>query len=859
MLDQCVEAVARAAGRKLTAAETGGIEDRMLGSMRELARKDPAAWRGMSREQRFAEAGKLAHANYKADTLAAQARTVRDMQTRAAQLRLLDSFKPGLKGQLAALRQRLTFHGNYAGRDLSLDQRIKGVYHDFLRQLDGGSQKGRFWGLVQNPVEQHSLIRAIFGERTGNPEHDAMGQDVRNVLESARVTANDAGVQVHRLDNWNLPQPWAWEKVGANREQFVKDMMAEIDPNSYVRRDGAPMSRDEIQKLVEASAETLGTNGANKRGEQMGSGYAGSVGASRNAPRQLHFRDADGYIRMMDRYGSANNAMAMLDHHFNGLARDIATSRTYGRSADRFVAQLINRAFAADAKSGLGEKQLKKLESIRDQTVKEYQALRQPAHSGALPLWAKISDVTRGVVGSTLLGGSTLAAIPDMGMAMAYGREIGLNRRAMLGSMAEGFKPTKENLAYIRRLGIVTDTMQHGTTRFGAGELSNQFTRFLNHGVHVASLLRMWDRMQIHGFSASLMDMLGEHVSKTDFAALDPRDAEYVASRGVTADHYATWRQAELEGGPSGKHTMLTPDSIYGIPDEKLRPIAEARMGDKATPAQIDEDVRRLRSEAAQQLLALTISESNVGARGGTGNTIADNVRLHVTPDNAGTIMGQMARWLLFLKQTPLGIFRTHMLAVPGAMGDWKSAWAYRARFMAYSASLGALALTLKSMALGQDPENLLTPKGMGKVAIASGGFGMYGDFIFGDKTEHQDNAFVKTLGPGATALSDAYDLFNATQNEATGNGSTRPGQYGAKTLRFARNYAMPFSRLWYLKAAFNHMVYQQQMEKLSPGYNARVRERMSRQGQTSWWQPGDMAPSRAPDVGAAVGQPANP
>jgi len=857
MLPQCLEALTKAAGRALSKAEIDGIDERMLSSMQTLFRKDPDAWRGMSKEQRYAEAASLARTRYGEDIAAGQARTIRDMQTKARELRKVDSFKPGALGQLAALRQRLTMQGNYRGGDVSLDQKIRGVHRDFTRQLDGGVQKGRFFGLIQNPMEQHSITRAIFGERTGNAEHDQLGQTVRDVLEQARVTANDAGVPIHHLENWNLPQPWAWEKIGANRAQFIKDALAEIDPNSYVRRDGTPMTMEEIHKTIEASAETLGTDGANKRGEGTGGGYGGGVGATRNAPRQLHFRNADGYIRLMEKYGSAVNVMSMIDHHLSGLARDIATARTYGRDADRFVSQLIDRAFAADAQAGLSEKQLKQLGNLKRQTQKEYEALRAPGHPGALPLWAKISDTVRGVVGSTLLGSSTLAAIPDAGMAMAYGRELGIVKRKLLGNMAEGFKPTKENLEFIRRLGITAETMQHGTHRFGAGELSNQFTRFLNHGVHVASLLRMWDRAQMHGFSASLMDLLGGHVSKTDFANLSPKDAEYLASRGITADHYNTWRQAELETGPNGNHTMLTPDSIYAIPAEKLRPIAEQRLAavsKKHTAEDIAREVRTMRSEAAQQLLALTLSETQIGARGGSGNTIADSVRLHITPDNAGTLMGQMARWLLFLKQTPLGIFRTHMLDVPGGMNDWQSAWAYRARFMAYSASLGALALTIKNIAAGNDPEDLLTPKGIGKVLIASGGLGMYGDFLFSDKTEHENNAFAKVLGPGATALADAWDMFSSTQNEAIGEGSTKEGTYSAKLLRFARNYAMPFSRVWYAKAAFNHLVYQQMMEKLVPGYNDRVRQRMAKRNQSSWWPSGETLPERAPDLTKVYG-----
>lgn len=852
MLPQCIEAVTKAAGRPLSKAELDGVEERLVSSMTEIARKDPAAWRAMSKDQRYIAGAQLARDRYKADVAAAQARTVRDMQTRTAQLRKLDSFAPGLKGRLAALRQRLTMRGTYAG-DVSLEQKIKAVHHDFTRELDGGAVKGRFWSLVQDPVEQRNLMLAIFGKDTGNPDLNALGKHVREVIERARVTANDAGIPIHHLDDY-MPRAWAWERIGADRARFVTRALQEINPADYINRDGSQMSPEQLRRFVTEAAETLGTNGANKRGEQMGTGYGGRVGASRNAPRQLRFRDAEAEIRMAEEFGASDNVLSLLDSHFHGLARDIATAREYGRDADRFVRQLVDRAFAADVGAGLDEGQIKQLESIRRQTLKEYDALRSPGSPGTLPLWAQVSNTIRGIVGSTLLGGSTLAAIPDAAMAMAYGREIGLARRAILGNMAEGLKPSAENVAFIRRLGITAQTLQEGTHRFGAGELSNQFVRFLNHGVHVLSLLRMWDRGQTHGIAASLMDLFGSHVSTGDFSALAAKDQDYLTSRGVTADHYATWREADLERGPEGNHTMLTPDAIYAIPDAKLEPIARARLGAKAKPAQIAEDIRRLRSEAAQHLLSVVLSESQIGARGGAGNTVRDNLAFHITPDNAGTIMGQMARWLLFLKQTPLGIFRTHMIDVPGGMTDWRSAWTYRARFVAASASLGALALVAKQIALGQDPDNLLTKEGAAKVAIASGGLGMYGDFFLGTSTEHRNNGLVKLAGPGATFLDDLIHLYGDTENEASGESTTRPGQYGAKLLKFARNYAMPFSRLWYAKAAFNHMVYQQQMEKLSPGYNARVRARMARNHQTSWWDAGEPWPSRAPDLSTAVG-----
>jgi hypothetical protein len=43
--------------------------------------------------------------------------------------------------------------------------------------------------------------------------------------------------------------------------------------------------------------------------------------------------------------------------------------------------------------------------------------------------------------------------------------------------------------------------------------------------------------------------------------------------------------------------------------------------------------------------------------------------------------------------------------------------------------------------------------------------------------------------------------------------------------------------------------------ESISPGYLQRMRQRARKTyGNDFWWQPGEAAPDRAPDFGAAVG-----
>lgn len=868
MKPACEAAVEAALGRKPTKGELDSIETRIFSSMRDLQAKDPGRWRMLSRDQRLQEGAKLARQKTLEDVTRAQSNTIRDMEIKADQQRRLESFKPGTgkgEGQLAALRQRAVYDAEARGGDLSVEMKRKSVFRDLTRRLEDIGGRGKFWGMVQDPLEQRDLMKAIRDEPTGKPQVDQAGATVRKVMDEALQQMQDAGININRLDDWHTPQPWAWEKVGADREQFIRDALDAIDPDRYINQDGSPMTAVEREKLVRASAETLGTNGSNKRAEKQGTGFSGTVGGSRNAPRQLFFKNAEAYSSMMDKYGSADNVHAMLLHHLNGVSRDIAAVRSFGRDADNFFPQMVEKAFTNDAKEVKGatpekrEKALQKLEKLKKRTLKEWQAMRQPDHPGSMPGWVKVSQAIRGLAGSTLLGSSTLSAIPDLQMAVGYSRLQGVARSKVLGNIGEGLNPA--NRKTISRLGIVVDGLESAANRFGSEELGPHGIRFLNHVVHVGSGLRMWDRGMAHGVSASIMDMLGEHVSKTDYAALDPKTAQYVEKRGITPDIWNTWKLADLDTGQDGTRTMLTPDAIYDIPDAKLQPLAEQRLAareGKVTPDEVAKETRNLRAEAAQHLIGTALHEVQAGARGGAGSTVADQIGLMLDPGDRGTLRHELASWLLFLKQTPLGIFKTHMFDVPRGLDDWQSAMAYRAKFMAGSAALGALSLEVKNLVNGQDPEDLLTRKGLGKILVASGGLGMYGDFMFGDKGDHQNGALAKLLGPGATMIEDAinlgYNAKTASVGDAEGGESVRPDQIGAQALRFARNYTAPLTRLWYVKAAFNHMVYDQLMNNLSPGYSDRVQQRMAQRNQSSWWNSGETAPSRAPDLTKAFG-----
>jgi hypothetical protein len=1097
----CAAAVAKVLGREPTKAEQDSIQARIYASMKELQAKDPDAWSSMSRESRLLEGAKLARAKTLEDTTRAHAATLRDVELKAREIDNLGRVEAGVgkgKGQLNALNQRTLFDAKLEGKGTSLEQDIHAVYNESMSRLDNFGGKGKFFGAVQNPVEQHALIRAIRGEATGKPEIDKAGESIRRELEILHQKANDAGIHIHELDDWHHPQPIAWEKVAARRDEFEADALNHIDRSKYITRDGTPMTDEQIQKSVAASAETLGTDGANKQIDGAGGYGKGRVGGSRNAPRQLHYKDAASYQFMMDKYGSANNVYSLITHHIRGMARDIATAERFGRDADTFYPQLAERAFMADAKA-IGaldiapekkEKLLKQLKGQKNNTLNMWKGLRHPDAPGAIPLWARISQNIRGVAQSTLLGGAP-SAFPDAAMATEYMNLRGIARSRVLGNIAEGLKPTKSNIGFVNRLGIVNSHIDASAHRFGSEELGNHAVKYLNHVVHVGGGLRMFDRGMTHGVAASLMDMIGEHTRNTEFHDLDPATAKLAEQYGITKDHWDTWRAADVEKGPNGNHTMVTPETIYSIPDEKLRPMAEQRMAatsadfkagaderaarsakesewvagrgakldalkqrasdtiaameakadakdtaaqgdhdaraaeirakvdraevatdihrylatdkaqtharafleaveegaaverqthmerthpdnrsdsmietlDKApavgekmqaliqrygagvgakaeglgkrqgradaniadaqrrvnqgmrdrsakiddkheafekrissTSAALDEftqrmrdhqakrteldtaftqrheqeiqrEMRNLRSGAAKQLLSTVLSETKIGARGGSGTSMRAQLAYGgaLSAGKRGTLAGEAAAWLMLLKQTPFGIAKTHMWDVPRSLDTWGAAAAYRAKFMAGSAFLGAVGTEIKDLILGEDPEDLGTMRGLGKVALASGGFGMYGDFLFGERGDHKNGTLTKLLGPGATMIEDALNLGKSVQSTLAGTAGLDPepgepkaipaDKLGAQALAFARNYAMPLTRIWYAKAAFNHMAYQQMMENMAPGYSQRVEQRMQARDQSNWWPTGQATPERAPDMSKMLGQ----
>ena len=107
--------------------------------------------------------------------------------------------------------------------------------------------------------------------------------------------------------------------------------------------------------------------------------------------------------------------------------------------------------------------------------------------------------------------------------------------------------------------------------------------------------------------------------------------------------------------------------------------------------------------------------------------------------------------------------------------------------------------------------------------------------------------------GPAAGAVAGLIgDLGLVNAWEAAKGKETH---FGAESLRWI-NSNLPGANLWYTRAMWEHWILHNLQEAVNPGYLGRVTARaMKDWGQQYWWEPGEAAPQRAPDMGKAVGQ----
>jgi hypothetical protein len=378
--------------------------------------------------------------------------------------------------------------------------------------------------------------------------------------------------------------------------------------------------------------------------------------------------------------------------------------------------------------------------------------------------------------------------------------------------------------------------------RWGSQNLGHRVTGRLAAGVIKASGLSTITEVRRRAFSVSMMDTLGSLTREhADLASLDAMDRTFLQKTGITEEHWQIWRMADPDAW-RGNDTVLTPEAIYRIPDEKLREL----NGPHSNP-------RLAKDKAASALMGFVRREQDIaviepGAR--------EKAMIHAG-SRPGTWKGELLRSVFLFKSFPIAMITRHLGRAFNSNMTKGQRVAYSTALVAATTVMGAIAVEANDLLNGKDPRSLnpANPRGKANIMAAllkGGALGIYGDMLFADPDDYGQSYTGQLLGPVTGTVESGLQLTLGNMNQAARGEET---DLGAELVRFGKGQ-IPGANLWYTKAVTDHLIFQQMQEYFSPGYLRRMKARSQRDyGSSYFWEPGQITPNRAPEAVQAVAE----
>lgn len=845
MRADCLQAIATALGRELTAAEAKNVEDRIAKSMRSLAREDPQKWMATPLDDRLRQGGERAAADLVSEAKLKQYRQALGIlaQSRLMQY-MVDAAPRGIDG-LDALKRVSAFIADGKSNFLSIESRARAVRNDALRQMITTMEatNPKFFGLFENMDGVRDLVRELYGEESGNAAAKIGAKQFHDVAEQLRQRFNRAGGDVGQLESWAIPQHHSqWRVAKATVDPWVADVLPKLDRSKYINDDGTRMTDAQVDDFLRHAYETISTGGAlkNDPGAFKGNGMRANRG---NASREIHFKDAQGYLDYQAKYGDRSLYQVLLGH-IEGVSKDVAVVETMGPNPDQTFRYLVDSAYqhlvSADPT------QLGKLNSRYNpktgagSVADRYNIVSGKTDPVASELLARSFDTLRSWLISARLGSSVITSMSDEATLHLTAKVNGLPEMKLLANELATMDPSnrmEERVA--QRAGLSLNTLIASLNRFGQSDLGAGFSNRLANSVLRASGLNAWTEARKRSFGVTMMGAIGgvtkDHAALADIDAADHR---LLLSKGITDTDFQVWKAATLEDWGGGNDTMLTPDAIYRIPDTQL-----AHLGD---PTQ-------LKADAVTRLLGAVLEETDVAV---TEPGVNERAQMAAAGVRRGTWKGEIMKSFFLFKSFPMAMIERHIMRGANLPTHGGKA-AYIASLLVATTVLGAASLQVDQVLQGKDPRNLnVFEKGGVKNWIAAmlkgGSLGIYGDFLFSDATQHGGSPFATIAGPVA---GEAEELLNLSQGNIVRHFAGQKVNEGAQLVRFGKGLT-PGASLWYAKAGLDHLIFHNLQEYFSPGYLGTMKAKAARDyGQQFWWEPGQAVPDRAPDLGAMTGK----
>lgn len=692
--------------------------------------------------------------------------------------------------------------------------------------------------LLGRPNDREGLDdvgRELFGQSTDNARAKVFAEAIDGVREDLRQRFNAAGGNIRKLDNYGLPMRYEPARVrDGSPERWVEVMMRELDRSRMIdERTGVPFTDKALTAMLLDVRETIRTNGMTGEPSAAFRGR-GKLANGGSEHRVLHYKDFDAWKRVNAEFGTDDNIFSIVMGGISGRARDIGMIERLGPNPDATVRLLLDKIAHDKAKGSdvfVPEVSAKSVERRQSENLwRHVKGEASVLHVYPDPVRRRIVATlqgTRNLITAAWLGSATLSSISDVNtQAMARGYyglpETNVLTQTLASLRDNAGQLSAENRKVAARLALGMEDAAHslGQSARYIGELTGPaWTQVTADAVLRGSALNRITENRKSAFGQALLGAIADERTRP-WTEVTPRLRVAMERNGIDKFDWLHIQAAK-------------PMNIRG--SDFLDPAA---IGDRAVQNRLLDMVIRGQAMAVQEASA-------------TSRALANPLGL-----DKGSISGELWTSALQFKGFAVALMTKHARII-ASLGPASGA-VYAARFFITMTMYGAAIIQLREAFKGRDPRPMDNNEFWADASLQGGGIGILGDLVGVFRNDRIDSLGQFIGGPIYGAVQDARSAVRtAMPGKERADGTRREGNPGGAAVRLGQRY-VPGSNLWYARLAWERMVIDQLDAKMNVDHDRRIDQQLKRaekNKQGFWWEPGQMEPTRAPDVANALGR----
>ncbi|MCY1418931.1 hypothetical protein D9M71_345040 [compost metagenome] len=446
---------------------------------------------------------------------------------------------------------------------------------------------------------------------------------------------------------------------------------------------------------------------------------------------------------------------------------------------------------------------------------------------------ARVAANVRAWQSLSKLGGALLSSFTDLPVAASEMRYQGRSFLGSLSEMAGGLlkgRGSKEQREILSSYGVYADSMRGEIMRrFSAddsmgGKMSRGMSLFFKYNG-----LSWWTDANKASAGLMMAHNLAQNKDRA-WGSLNPNFRRALSLYDLDAGKWDLLRGMDTRMA-DGRDYMTT-DGVDAIPDVQVadylkelnRPvfpgaIREVRQDlNRSLRAYINDRV----SYAILEPDARTRSIMNQGTQPGTvpGDLLRFVTQFKSFP--AAYMQKTLGRELYGrgYAPTPLGQGYRGSKDLIAALRNGNGERLGLAQLLLWTTAFGYLSMAAKDVVKGREPRSPDDPKTWVAAMVQGGGFGIFGDFMFGEVSRFGNKPLETLAGPTLGTAASAIDLW----------AKVRSGDdAAASALRLAQNNT-PFLNLFYSRIALDHLFFYSLQEAMNPGSLRRTEQRIQKE-----------------------------